>query len=167
MIKHSMFHTTSDSTVATIAALHKAGKGPSLIAKLMGIVEYHSRSLQAAVKKQFEEGLLKGSSVEEHRPDFHHSNHSGSTERFTSDSPPIVLIRLFLFHLWNWRSLVHHISPRRGGFLHQNDAKKFGSTRRRFVVCKNAPKNGKQKRLQAKGLTMKNKLKPESGCKET
>ncbi|RXI05856.1 hypothetical protein DVH24_017898 [Malus domestica] len=112
-------------------------------------------------------GLLKGSSVEEHRPDFHHSNHSGSTERFTSDSPPIVLIRLFLFHLWNWRSLVHHISPRRGGFLHQNDAKKFGSTRRRFVVCKNAPKNGKQKRLQAKGLTMKNKLKPESGCKET
>ncbi|KAM1046822.1 hypothetical protein ACFX2I_026211 [Malus domestica] len=56
MIKHSMFHTTSDSTVATIAALHKAGKGPSLIAKLMGIVEYHSRSLQAAVKKQFEEG---------------------------------------------------------------------------------------------------------------
>ncbi|TQD90482.1 hypothetical protein C1H46_023920 [Malus baccata] len=53
----SMFHTTSDSTIAaTTAASQKAGKGPSLIANLMGIEEYPSRPLQAALKKQFEEG---------------------------------------------------------------------------------------------------------------
>ncbi|KAM1700999.1 hypothetical protein TB1_025584 [Malus domestica] len=53
----SMFHTTSDSTIAaTTAASQKEGKGPSLIAKLMGIEEYPSRPLQAALKKQFEEG---------------------------------------------------------------------------------------------------------------
>ncbi|KAM1155327.1 hypothetical protein ACFX2I_026172 [Malus domestica] len=52
----SMFHTTSDSTIAsTTAASQKEGKGPSLIAKLMGIDEYPSRPLQAALKKQFEE----------------------------------------------------------------------------------------------------------------
>ncbi|KAM1090065.1 hypothetical protein PS2_017418 [Malus domestica] len=136
----SMFHTTSDSTIATSAAPQKMGKGPSLIAKLMGIEEYPSRPSQAARRKQIDEGekilssqqrptfdidrpkvmkpqtsaqnvdhenrtlrevletmrfkgLLKGSSVEEHRPDFLHSNHSDSAQRFARDSPPIVLIR--------------------------------------------------------------------------
>ncbi|KAM1605188.1 hypothetical protein ACFX1Z_026082 [Malus domestica] len=52
----SMFHTTSDATIAATAASQKEGKGPSLIAKLMGIEEYPSRPLQAALKKQFKEG---------------------------------------------------------------------------------------------------------------
>ncbi|ONH98156.1 hypothetical protein PRUPE_7G233100 [Prunus persica] len=48
----SMFHTTSDSTIAS-APPQKAKGGPNLIAKLMGIEEY---PLQATLKKQLEEG---------------------------------------------------------------------------------------------------------------
>ncbi|CAN6564245.1 unnamed protein product [Malus baccata var. baccata] len=47
LTQSSMFHTTSDSTIA---------QQQLLIAKLMGIEDYPSRPLQAALKKQFEEG---------------------------------------------------------------------------------------------------------------
>ncbi|KAM1478789.1 hypothetical protein ACFX2I_026169 [Malus domestica] len=56
LVRQKLVENTESVEKATTAASQKAGKGPSLIAKLMGIEEYPSRPLQAALKKQFEEG---------------------------------------------------------------------------------------------------------------